>query len=101
MCDGKLVTPLTNLHCYVESGSRIIVDLIGTTNGGGCYDTIKNWLSDLTGNPIQLPDGDLGQAFDNNQKIGKAWPVSEQQQIQNIRHYHSYLDPVRKFVSAK
>lgn len=80
LCDGMLITPLaflTNLHCYVESGSRIIVDLIGTTSGGGCYDTIKNWLNDLGGKAIQLTnEWDLGHAFDNNQKVGKPWRVS-------------------------
>ena len=67
---------LTNLHCYVESGSRIIADLIGTTTGGGCYVTIKDWLSNLAAKPPQVSEKDVGHAFDNNQKVGKAWRVS-------------------------
>ena len=79
LCEPNLITPLaflTNLHCYVESGSRNIVDLIGATTGGGSYCTIKDWLDNLASKPPQVTTKDVGHALDNNQKVGKAWKVS-------------------------
>ena len=47
-----------------------------TGAGGGQYDTISNWLSNLSSSPAEPPKGDVDHAFDNNQKIGKTWHVS-------------------------
>ena len=66
---------MNNLQTYVDTGSRQVIDLNGASTGGGQYDTISNWLVDLASSPVIAPDGDLGHAFDNNQKIGKTWHV--------------------------
>ena len=66
---------LNNLQTYVETGSRQIIDLNGASTGGGQYDTISNLLVDLASSPVIPPKGDLGQTFDNNQKIGKKWHI--------------------------
>ena len=79
LCDSRLITPLafmTNLQAYVYGGSRSIVDLLRVSTGGGCYDAIKDWLTNLASKPVHVPEADLGHAFDNNQKIGRPWSVS-------------------------
>ena len=53
-----------------------MVDLNGAATGGGCYDVISNWLTNLAVDPVSVPPGDIGHAFDNNQVIGKSWHVS-------------------------
>lgn len=73
---------LNNLYIYVETGSRNVVNLIGAATGGGSYDTIVNWLKDQSGEPVKCPQGDVGNTFDNNQKIGKTWSVQVNSQIQ-------------------
>ena len=76
---GNIVYPLAflnNLQTYVETGSRQIIDLNGAATGGGQSDMISNWLTNLASLPVYAPDGDVGHAFDNNQKVGKTWHVA-------------------------
>ena len=79
LCYPNIVYPfafLNNFHNYAETGSRstVIMNRIGA--GGGQYDTISNWLSNLSSSPAEPPKGDVDHAFDNNKKIGKTWHVS-------------------------
>ena len=81
----NLVYPLAflnNLYVYVETGSRNVVDLIGAATGGGDYDTIGASLKSQSSEPVACPDGDVGNAFDNNQKVGKAWAVQINSEVQ-------------------
>ena len=75
---GNIVYPLAflnNLQTYVETGSRQTIDLNGASTGSGQYDTNSNWLVDLASSPVIPPEGDLGHAFDNNQRIAKTWHI--------------------------
>ena len=81
---GNIMYPLAflnNLQTYVETGSRQTIDLNGASTGGGQYDTISNWLVDLASSPVIPPEGDLGHAFDNNQRIGKTWHIEVDRKV--------------------
>ena len=67
---------LKNLYNYVETGSRSIVDMNSTATDSGQYDTISNWLINLSSSPAEPPKGDVDYAFYNNKKISKTWQVS-------------------------
>ena len=60
---------------YGKTGSRQIIDLNEASTGGGQYDTISNLLVGLASSPVIPPEGDLGHAFDNNQRIAKTWHI--------------------------
>lgn len=71
-----------------------MVDLNGAATGGGQYDTISNWLTDLASLPVIPPDGDVGHAFDNNQKVGKTWHVAVENKVKSsviTTHIYGYL----------
>ena len=59
---------------YGKTGSRQIIDL-NEASTGGQYDTISNLLVDLASSPVIPPEGDLGHAFGNNQRIAKTWHI--------------------------
>ena len=75
---GNIVYPLpylNSLQTYVKTGYSQVIHLNGISTGGGQYDTISNWLVDLASSPVIPPEGDLGHAFDNNQRIEKTWHI--------------------------
>ena len=67
---------LKNLYNYVETGSRSIVDMNRTATDSGQYDTISNWLINLSSSPAEPTKSDVDYAFYNNQKISNTWQVS-------------------------
>ena len=60
-------------HSYALSGSRLVVDLMGHFSPGGSYKLLKDWLMDLGGEPLEVPDGFILVAFDNEQRLLKNY----------------------------
>ena len=95
LCYANIIYPLAflnNLHNYIETGSISIVDMNGTITGGGQYDNISNWLSNLSSSPVEPLKGDVEYAFDNIQKIGKTWHVSVDNKVKpSVMTTHRWL----------
>ena len=54
---------------YAVSGSRLVVDMLGHISPGGSYTLLKSWLGELGGSILDVPDGFIVVAFDNEQRL--------------------------------
>ena len=86
---------------YGKTGSRQIIDLNEASTGGGQYDTISNLLVDLASSPVIPPEGDLGHAYDNNQRIAKTWHIEVDSKVKvSVITTHIWLSLI-KMVNSK
>lgn len=58
---------------YAISGSKLVLNMEGHTSANGSYSTLMNWMEASTGDKLDVPTGDIVFAFDNEQKLKKAW----------------------------
>ncbi len=54
---------------YAVSSSRLVVDMMGHIGPGGSYTLLKSWLNELGGSVLEVPDGLIVVAFDNEQRL--------------------------------
>ena len=57
----NLVMAILFTHYHFETGSRQIIDLNGAATGGGQYNTMSNWLTNLASSPVYASNGDVGR----------------------------------------
>ena len=65
------------LMCFVKATqSRMCINLNGKTGPARSYKTVSNWLVSQSTKELDFPQSDCMVAFDNDQVVGKSWPVS-------------------------
>ena len=78
--NSKLVLPshfFENLLCYTLTNSKSLTNFMGSRSPGGAYTYITKWLRDQSKNEIPFPKGLVKSVFDNSQKVGKTYLISE------------------------
>jgi hypothetical protein len=62
---------------YAISGSKLVIDMEGHTSANGSYMTLMKTIITAIGKELEIPSGDVMIAFDNEQKLLKAWLSGE------------------------
>lgn len=78
--NGRKVLPnhfLENLLCYSFTNCKSYLSFLGNRSSGGSYSYITQWLKDQSKTPIAYPNGMVKSVFDNSQKVGKTYLISE------------------------
>ena len=66
-----------NLLCYSLINCKSYINFAASRNPGGAYTYISNWLKQQSKEAQPFPNGLLKAIFDNNQKVGKTYLISE------------------------
>ena len=78
--NSKLVLPshfFENLLCYSLTNCKSYINFLGNRSPGGAYTFLCNWLKEQSKDPLKFPEGLVKSVFDNNQKVGKTYLISE------------------------
>ena len=78
--NSKKVLPchfLESLLCYSFSNSKSYMTFMGNRSPGGSYTYLSKWLKDQSKKPLKYPAGLVKSVFDNSQKVGKTYLISE------------------------
>ena len=68
---------IDNLLCYSLTNCKSYLNYIASRSPGGGYTYIANWLKQQCKQPNPFPTGLVKAVFDNNQKVGKTYLISE------------------------
>ncbi len=64
-----------NLLTYSLSGSKLLVNVNGSTTAAGLYQLLTNWRAEQAKNEIQFPTGVIRCMFDNEQVVRLHYDV--------------------------
>ena len=68
---------LETLLCYSMTNCKTYLNFISSRSPGGGYSYITNWLKEQNIVEKPFPKGLVKSVFDNNQKVGKTYLISE------------------------
>lgn len=77
------VSIMQNLTVLSLTGSKTVVDIIGSVCAGGKYKTLCRWFEDNTSKAPAIPPGDVVCMFGNEQVIGKTWFVKPNNKVKS------------------
>ena len=80
----KLVLPnhlVESLLCYSFTNSKSYANFLGNRFPCGSYTYLTSWLKQQASNPLKFCNDLCKAVFDNNQKIGKTYLVSETNKV--------------------
>ena len=63
--------------CYSFTNSKSYLAFLGGRSPGGSYTYISNWLKEQSQEPLTYAHGLIKSAFDNSQKVGKTYLITE------------------------
>ena len=60
---------------YALTGSKLALRILGSGGPHASYDAVKIWLQQQSERSVDVPQGDVVIAFDNNQILQRRWKV--------------------------
>ena len=100
--NSRLILPyhfIENLLCYSFTNCKTFINLASSHSPDGGYAFIKNWLKEQSKSELKCPSGIVKSVFDNNQKIGRTYVISETNTVPTsitTSHIWLVLDAERK-----